>query len=51
MKLKLIYSYGDKDQFEYNVNAFIRNPSIKIIDIQYKVEGSSIYAFIHYESI
>ena len=51
MKLKIIYNYVNEDVFERDVNTFITNPSIKVIDIQYKVDKSTVYAFIHYESI
>ena len=48
MKLKIIYHYNDYEQFEALINDFIKDRVIK--NIEYKVDGSSLYAFIHYST-
>jgi hypothetical protein len=49
MKLKVIYHYNDFDRFEQLVNDFINHHNIQ--KIEYKVDGSSCYAFIHYTDL
>lgn len=46
MKLKVIYHRNDYIQFESLVNEFLSSNTI--VNVQYKLDGSSCYAFIHY---
>lgn len=45
MKLKVIY-HSNYNQFESLVNDFLSSNTI--VNAQYKLDGSSCYAFIHY---
>ena len=48
MKLKIIYHHNNFNRFEELVNDFIKDHVIK--NIEYKLDRSSLYAFIHYST-